>query len=132
MFNKKIVTTVTVLTLGCGFTFWVTPAFADSRKTSIVSTPIHSIQKPEHDPFTGYVISVDNNSLVFAATSTKDEALAYKNDWWELFSQNKVLRVPDSNKKDYKLGGKLNIYTASWTKSLPPIAGMPTIEKVTQ
>ncbi|MEC2486521.1 DUF3221 domain-containing protein, partial [Bacillus cereus] len=29
-------------------------------------------------------------------------------------------------------GEKLNVYAAAWTKSLPPIAVMPTIEKVFQ
>ncbi|ASL62779.1 DUF3221 domain-containing protein [Bacillus cereus] len=132
MFNKKqtFVTTVTALTLGCGFTFGFTPAFADSNKISLNDTSVHSIQNQEQEPFTGYVISVDNNYLVVAATSTKDEALAYQTDWWELVSQNKILRVPISNDENYKLGEKLNIYAAAWTKSLPPIAVMPTIEKL--
>ncbi|PFJ19682.1 DUF3221 domain-containing protein [Bacillus cereus] len=134
MFTKKqkLVTTVTALTLGCGFTFGLTPAFADSNKISANNTPVHSIQNQEQEPFTGYVISVDNNYLVVAATSTKDEALAYQNDWWELVSQNKILRVPVSNGDDYKLGEKLNVYAVGWTASLPPIAVMPTIEKVAQ
>ncbi|MBK5503204.1 MULTISPECIES: DUF3221 domain-containing protein [unclassified Bacillus (in: firmicutes)] len=132
MFTKKqiLVTTVTALTFGCGFTFGLTPAFADSSKASVDTTPIHSIQKQE--PFTGYVISVDNNYLVVAATSTKDEALAYQHDWWDLVSQNKILRVPVSNGEEYKLGEKLNVYAVGWTASLPPIAVMPTIEKVFQ
>ncbi|MDM5040907.1 DUF3221 domain-containing protein [Bacillus sp. OR-18] len=132
MFNKKqtFVTTVTALTLGCGFTFGLTPAFADSNKISLNDTSVYSIQNQEQEPFTGYVISVDNNYLVVAATSTKDEALAYQTDWWELVSQNKILRVPISNDENYKLGEKLNIYAAVWTKSLPPIAVMPTIEKL--
>ncbi|WP_237982003.1 DUF3221 domain-containing protein [Bacillus thuringiensis] len=132
MFTKKqkLVTTVTALTLGCGFTVGLTPAFADSNKVSVSTTPIHSIQKQE--PFTGYVISVENNYLVVAATSTKDEALAYQNDWWELVSQNKILRVPVSNGENYTIGEQLNVYAAAWTKSLPPIAVMPKIEKVIQ
>lgn len=130
--NQKLVTTVTALTLGCGFTFGLTPAFADSNNSSGSATPVHSIQNQEQEPFTGYVISVDKNYLVVAATSTKDEALAYQTDWWELVSQNKILRVPVSNGENYTLGEKLNIYAAAWTKSLPPIAVMPTIEKVFQ
>ncbi|PFN13049.1 DUF3221 domain-containing protein [Bacillus cereus] len=134
MFTKKqkLVTTVTALTLGCGFTFGLTPVFADSNKTSVNNTPVQSIQNQEQEPFTGYVISVDNNYLVVAATSTKDEALAYQNDWWELVSQNKILRVPVSNGENYTLGEKLNVYAVGWTASLPPIAVMPTIEKVDQ
>ncbi|MED2990005.1 DUF3221 domain-containing protein, partial [Bacillus thuringiensis] len=73
-----------------------------------------------------------NNYLVVAATSTKDEALAYQHDWWDLVSQNKILRVPISDGENYTLGEKLNVYAAAWTKSLPPIAVMPTIEKVFQ
>ncbi len=134
MFTKKqkLVTAVTTLTLGCGFTFGLTPAFADSNKSSVSATPIHSIQNQEQEPFTGYVISVDNHYLVVAATSTKDEALAYQHDWWELVSQNKILRVPISSGADYTIGDKLNVYAVGWTASLPPIAVMPTIEKVTQ
>ncbi|MGE6552898.1 DUF3221 domain-containing protein [Bacillus mycoides] len=134
MFNKKqkLVTTVTALTLGCGFTSGLTPAFADSNKTSANNIPVHSIQNQEQDPFTGYVISVDKNYLVVAATSTKDEALAYQNDWWDLVNQNKILRVPISDSQNYTIGEQLNVYAAAWTKSLPPIAVMPTIEKIAQ
>ncbi|MEC3018505.1 MULTISPECIES: DUF3221 domain-containing protein [Bacillus cereus group] len=109
MFNKKqkLVTTVTALTLGCGFTFGLTPAFADSNK---INTPIHSIQNQEQEPFTGYVISIDNNYLVVAATSTKDEALIYQHNWWDLVSQNKILRVPVSDSEHYTLDEKLNVY----------------------
>ena len=136
MFNKKqkLVTTVTALTLGCGFTFGLTPAFADSTKVSANNTHVHSIQKQEQEqePFTGYVISIENNYLVVAATPTKDEALTYQHDWWDLVSQNKILRVPVSDSENYKLGEKLNVYAVGWTASLPPIAVMPTIEKLTQ
>ncbi|ENL4423821.1 MULTISPECIES: DUF3221 domain-containing protein [Bacillus cereus group] len=134
MFNKKqkLITTVTALTLGCGFTFGLTPAFADSTKMSANNTPVHSIQNQDQEPFTGYVISVDKHYLVVAATSTKDEALAYQNDWWDLVSQNKILRVPVSGGENYTLGEKLNVYAVGWTASLPPIAVMPTIEKLAQ
>ncbi|HFK1716937.1 DUF3221 domain-containing protein [Bacillus sp. FSL L8-0199] len=136
MFNKKqkLVTTVTALTLGCGFTFGLTPAFADSTKVSANNTHVHSIQnqEQEQEPFTGYVISIENNYLVVAATPTKDEALTYQHDWWDLVSQNKILRVPVSDSENYKLGEKLNVYAVGWTASLPPIAVMPTIEKLTQ
>ncbi|MEQ3594237.1 DUF3221 domain-containing protein [Bacillus albus] len=93
---------------------------------------VQSIHKQEQDPFTGYVISVENNYLVVASTSTKDEALAYQNDWWELVNQNKFLRVPISDGENYTIGEQLNVYAAAWTKSLPPIAVMPKIEKVLQ
>ena len=133
MFNKKQ-KLVTILTLGCGFTFGITPAFADSTKVSANNTHVHSIQnqEQEQEPFTGYVISIENNYLVVAATPTKDEALTYQHDWWDLVSQNKILRVPVSDSENYKLGEKLNVYAVGWTASLPPIAVMPTIEKLTQ
>lgn len=65
-----------------------------------------------------------------AVTSTKDEAFAYQNDWWDLVAQNKILRVPVSDRENYTLGEKLNVYAVGWTASLPPIAVMPTIEKL--
>jgi hypothetical protein len=131
MFSRKqiFVTTVSALTLGCGFTFGLTPAFADSNKISANNIPVHSIQNQEQEPFTGYVISVKNNYLVVALRLQKDEALAYQHDWWDLVSQNKILRVPVSDDENYTLGEKLNVYEIAWTKSLPPIAVMPTIEK---
>ncbi|MGU3443242.1 DUF3221 domain-containing protein [Bacillus cereus] len=130
--KQKVVTMVTTLTIGCGFTFGLTPAFADSTKTSANNTPVHSIQNQEQELFTGYVISVDKNYLVVAATSTKEEALTYQHDWWDLVSQNKILRVPVSEGENYTLGEKLNVYAVGWTASLPPIAVMPTIEKLAQ
>lgn len=107
----------------------LTPAFADSQTTSAHPTPITSIQKQEQTPFTGYVISVDKNYLVVANTSSKEEALSYQNDWWELVSQNKILRVPISQDQNYTVGEKLHVYAVGWTASLPPIAVMPTIKK---
>ncbi|MGR5964936.1 DUF3221 domain-containing protein [Bacillus cereus] len=132
MFTKKLVTVATTLTLGCGFSFGITPAFADSNEVSTTNTPISSIQKQEQMPFTGYVISVDSNYLIVADTSTKEEALSYQNDWWELASQSKILRVPISSGDNYALGEKLNVFAKAWTFSIPPIAIMPTIEKVVE
>ncbi|MEC5308673.1 DUF3221 domain-containing protein [Bacillus thuringiensis] len=132
MFTKKLVTVATTLALGCGFSFGITPAFADSNEVSTTNTPISSIQKQEQMPFTGYVISVDSNYLIVADTSTKEEALSYQNDWWELASQSKILRVPISSGDNYALGEKLNVFAKAWTFSIPPIAIMPTIEKVVE
>ncbi|EJP85962.1 MULTISPECIES: DUF3221 domain-containing protein [Bacillus] len=129
MFSKKqkLLTVVTTLTLGCGFTFGLTPASADTANNT---SPIKEEQVRIQIPFTGYVISADDNYLIVADTFTKEEALYYQHNWWELVSQNKILRVPVSNGENYKLGEKLNVYAAAWTYSLPPIAIMPTIEKV--
>ncbi|AFQ30553.1 DUF3221 domain-containing protein [Bacillus thuringiensis] len=129
MFTKKLVAVATTVALGSGFTFGITPAFADSNEVSTHHTPISTIQKQEQIPFTGYVISMDSHYLVLADTSTKEEALSYQNDWWELVSQNKILRVPLSNAENYAVGDKLHVHASAWTASLPPIAVMPTIEK---
>ncbi|AFU17535.1 DUF3221 domain-containing protein [Bacillus toyonensis] len=129
MFSKKqkLVTVVTTLTLGCGLTFGLAPTSADSISNP---TPIKEEQVRIQIPFTGYVISADENYLVVADTNTKEEALSYQNDWWELASQNKILRVPITNKDNYSVGEKLNIFSVGWTHSIPPIAVMPVIEKI--
>ncbi|PFJ18481.1 DUF3221 domain-containing protein [Bacillus cereus] len=129
--KKKLVTVVTTLALGCGFTFGLTPASADTTNNTSLS-PIKEEQVRIQIPFTGYVISADNNYLVVADTATKEEALSYQNDWWELTSQNKILRVPISVDDNYVVGEKLNVFSVGWTFSLPPIAIMPTIEKIVE
>ncbi|MEI4605828.1 DUF3221 domain-containing protein [Bacillus cereus] len=87
-------------------------------------------RKKNKYPFTGYVIPVDDNYLVIANTTTKEEALSYQNDWWELASQNRILRVSISSGDHYLPGEKLNIFSVGWTFSNPPIAVMPTIKTV--
>ncbi|MED2762583.1 DUF3221 domain-containing protein [Bacillus thuringiensis] len=129
MFFKKIglITTVTTLTLGCGIVFGSTSTFADS--TNVFSpSPIEDEARIQI-PFTGYVISVDSHHLIIVDASTKEEALSYQDNWWKLISQNKILKVPILNSEHYTLGEKLHIYAAAWTKSLPPIAISPVIEK---
>ncbi|MGH1287840.1 DUF3221 domain-containing protein [Bacillus toyonensis] len=126
--KQKLITIATTLTLGCGFTFSSAPAFADLNDNSTKTTSVKKEQVQV--PFTGYVIATDDNYLVIANTATKEEALSYQNDWWELVSQNKILRVPISNSDNYLVGDKLNVFSAGWTFSTPPIAIMPTIEKV--
>lgn len=130
--HKKIVTVVTILTLGYGFTLGLTPASAASNTVPSNNKSISSIQSPEQISFSGYVISVDVDSdyIVVANTSTKEEALSYQDDWSELVFQNRILRVPVSSNEKYILGEKLKVISIGWTKSLPPIAVMPTIEKV--
>ncbi|MBG9774649.1 DUF3221 domain-containing protein [Brevibacillus laterosporus] len=131
LFSKnKVITAVTTLTLGFGFTMGVTPALADSNQSSLQHTSISSVEKEEQQPFTGYVISIDNIYMVVANTSTKEEALSYKDNWWDLASQNKILRVPVSTGDHYVLGEKLNVFAKAWTLSIPPIAIAPTIEKI--
>ncbi|EJR28483.1 MULTISPECIES: DUF3221 domain-containing protein [Bacillus cereus group] len=134
MFSKKqrVVTTVTALTVGLGLTAGLAPAFADSQKMSIHSASSSSIQKQEQTLFTGYVISVDSKYIIVADTPTKEEAFSHQKDWWELVSQNKILKVPVSDGGNYTLGEKLNVYAVAWTASLPPMAVMPTIEKVVE
>ncbi|PGS78531.1 DUF3221 domain-containing protein [Bacillus cereus] len=130
--KQKLVTVATALTLGCGFSFGLTPAFADSNDafTKVNSTKHEQIRI--QIPFTGYIISANDQYLIVADTSTKEEALSYQNNWWELASQNKILKVPTSNTNNYTLGEKINVFSAAWTFSIPPIAINPIIEKVTQ
>ncbi|AXK18490.1 DUF3221 domain-containing protein [Bacillus cereus group sp. N11] len=125
--KQKLVTVVTTLTLGCGLAFGLTPISADSISNP---TPINEEQIRIQIPFTGYFISADDNYLVVADTNTKVEALSYQNNWWELASQNIILRVPITSKDNYSIGEKLNIFSVGWTHSIPPIASMPVIEKI--
>lgn len=118
---------VTTLTLGCGLAFGLTPISADSISNP---TPINEKQIRIQIPFTGYFISADDNYLVVPDTNTKVEALSYQNNWWELASQNIILRVPITSKDNYSIGEKLNIFSVGWTHSIPPIASMPVIEKI--
>ncbi|OUB80930.1 DUF3221 domain-containing protein [Bacillus wiedmannii] len=130
MFTKKLVTVATTVILGCGLTVGISPTFADSNEVPANHKTYSTINKQEQIPFTGYVVSVDHNYLVVANTATKEEALSYQNDWWELASQNKILRVPIFAGDHYLPGEKLNVFSVGWTFSIPPIAVMPTIEKV--
>lgn len=132
MFTKKqkLIIVATTLTLGCGFTFSSAPAFADVNDNSTKNTSVKKEQVQVQIPFTGYVIATDDNYLIIANTATKEEALSYQKDWWGLVSQNKILRVPISNSDNYLVGDKLNIFSAGWTFSIPPIAILSTIEKV--
>ncbi|MEN3129655.1 MULTISPECIES: DUF3221 domain-containing protein [Bacillus cereus group] len=132
MFTKKLITVATTLALGCGITFGSTPAFADSSEVSTKNASTKEEQVRIQIPFTGYVISADDNYLVVADTATKEEALSYQNDWWELAYQNKILRVPISTEDQYVVGEKLNVFSVGWTFSTPPIAVMPIIEKITE
>ncbi|EOO23012.1 hypothetical protein ICM_06235 [Bacillus cereus BAG1X2-3] len=54
---------------------------------------------------------MDANYLVVANITTKEEALSYQNDWWELFAQNKILRVPISAGDHYLPCEKLNVFS---------------------
>lgn len=130
MFTKKLLTVATTVSLGCGLTVGLVPAFADPNEAPANHTKHSILQEQEQIPFTGYVISVDANYLVVASTTTKEEALSYQNDWWELAAQNKILRVPISAEDYYLLGEKLNVFSIGWNFSIPPIAVIPTIEKV--
>ncbi|PGS60696.1 DUF3221 domain-containing protein, partial [Bacillus cereus] len=125
--KQKLVTVATTLALGCGITFSSTPAFADSNEVSTKNASTKEEQVRIQIPFTGYVISADDNYLVVADTATKEEALSYQNDWWELAYQNKILRVPISAEDQYVVGEKLNVFATAWTYSIPPIAVMPII-----
>ncbi|WP_336771255.1 DUF3221 domain-containing protein [Bacillus bombysepticus] len=128
--QKKLVPVATTVALACGLTVGATPAIADSNEVSVNYTTRSTIKRQQQIPFTAYVISIDGNYLVAANTTTKEEVLSYQNDWWELISQNKILRVPIYTEDHYLPGEKLNVFSVGWTFSIPPIAVMPTIEKV--
>lgn len=130
--KQKLITVATTLALGCGFTFSSAPAFADVNNNAMKTISVKEEQARAQIPFTGYVLESADNYLVIANTATKKEALSYQNNWWELVSQNKILRVPISNRDSYLVGDKLNVFSAGWTFSLPPIAIMPTIEKIVE
>ncbi|MGN9865401.1 DUF3221 domain-containing protein [Bacillus swezeyi] len=130
--KQKLATVATTLVLGCGLTVGAAPAFANSNEGASHASPISSVQKQEQIPFTGYVISADDKYLVVADMPTKEEALSYQNDWWELAAQGKILRVPISVGDHYEIGEKLNVFSKGWTFSIPPIAVMPTIEKISE
>lgn len=124
-FKEKVF--LTTLTLGCGIFFSSTPTFADS--TNVFSSSLIEDEARIQIPFTGYIVSVDSHHLIIVDASTKEEALSYQDNWWKLISQNKVLKVPILNSGHYTLGEKLHVYAAAWTKSLPPVAITPVIEK---
>ncbi|PFI75655.1 DUF3221 domain-containing protein [Bacillus cereus] len=124
MFTKELVNVATTVALGCGLTVGMTP----STEVPANHTTHSILQKQEQIPFTRYVISVDDNYIVVANTTTKEEALSYQNDLWELAAQNKILRVSISGGDHYLLGEKLNVFSVGSTFSIPPIAVMPTIE----
>ncbi|PYE87790.1 DUF3221 domain-containing protein [Bacillus sp. 196mf] len=123
---KKLVT----VALGRGLTFGMTPAFAESTEVNHTTHSILQKQEQEQIPFNGYFISMDDHYIVVANITTKEEALSYQNDWWELAAQNKILRVPISVGDHYLLGKKLNVFSVGWTFSMPSIAVIPTIETV--
>ncbi|KYG27176.1 hypothetical protein AZF08_15600 [Bacillus gaemokensis] len=81
-------------------------------------------------PYINKIDKIEESYLIIADISTKNEALSYQNDWWELVSQNKLLKIPVSNKNIFHVGDKLHAYTKGIIKSLPPIAIAPTIKKV--
>ncbi|PGS65389.1 DUF3221 domain-containing protein [Bacillus cereus] len=128
--KQKLVAVATTLALG--FTFGLTPALADSNNISVKTNSTKEEQVRIQIPFTGYIISINEHYLIVADTSTKEEALTYQNDWWELAYQNKILRVPISAEDQYVVGEKLNVFATAWTYSIPPIAMMPIIEIVNE
>lgn len=129
--KQKLVVLATTLVLGCGLTVGSAPAFSEVNDFSSHRS-LSSVEKEEQQPFTGYVISIDDIYMIVADTPTKEEALSYKDDWWELALQNKILKVPVSSDDAYVLGAKLNVYANAWTNSIPPIAIAPTIEKISE
>ncbi|MEV2907537.1 DUF3221 domain-containing protein [Paenibacillus larvae] len=130
--KQKLITVAATLALGIGFTAGGVPVFAHPDGSSSEATSVSSVVKQEQLPFTGYVISIDNHYMYVADTSTKEEALLYQENWWELAYQNKLLKVPVTSHDTYEVGNKLNVFAKAMTKSIPPIAISPTIEKISE
>lgn len=130
--KQKIVTVATTLALGCGFTFGLTPAFADSNESSTHRTSISSVEKQQQITFTGYVASISDTYMTIVDTPTMEEAFLYQENWWDLVNGNKILLVPVSDDTSYATGDKLNIHFKGMTMSLPPISMSPIIEKITE
>ncbi|AQT85264.1 hypothetical protein ERICIV_00324 [Paenibacillus larvae subsp. larvae] len=128
--KKKLVAVATTLTLGLGLTAGLTPAFAHSDESSLKSTSISSASKQEQPPFTGYIISVGDTYMTVANTPTKEEAL--EGNWGDLVGQGKILIVPVPKNEVYAVGEKVNVFYQLAHFSNPPIAILPTIEKVSE
>ncbi|MDY0854361.1 DUF3221 domain-containing protein [Bacillus thuringiensis] len=128
--KQKLVTVA--VTLGCGFTFGLSPASAASNEAPAKRAFISPVEKLKQTLFTGYVVSINNNSMTVIDTPTLEEALLYKENWEDLVNKDKVLIVPVPIGNSYTVKDKLNVkYTIS-TMSLPPIALSPIIEKVAE
>ncbi|MFL1676872.1 DUF3221 domain-containing protein [Paenibacillus dendritiformis] len=127
--KKKLVVAVLTLSLGLGFTAGVTPTFAHADESASKRVSASSIDKLEPTTFTGYVISIGDTYMTIANAPTKEEAL--QGEWWELVNQGKILLVPSPENETYAVGDKLNVYYKAMTMSLPPIAILPVLEKIT-
>ncbi|PES71946.1 DUF3221 domain-containing protein [Bacillus cereus] len=126
--KQKLVTLATVLALGCGFTFGLTPASAASNESSTDRASVSSVEKQHQTLFTGYVVSIDDNYMTVIDTPTLEEALAYQENWQDLVNKDKVLIVPVPEDNSYTVKDKSTFMNMSF----PPIAMSPIIEKVTE
>ncbi|PEA86657.1 DUF3221 domain-containing protein [Bacillus thuringiensis] len=112
--KQKLVIVAITLTLGCGFTFGLTPASAASNESSANR------------------VSIDNNYMTVIDTPTLEEGLLYQENWQDLVNKAKVLIVPVPEDTAYTVKDKLYVKYTIVTMSLPPIALSPIIEKVTE
>ncbi|WP_046655275.1 hypothetical protein [Paenibacillus larvae] len=126
--KKTLIAVATSLTLGLGLTAGLTPAFAHSDESSLKDTSISSASKQEQLPFTGYVISVGDVYMTIVDAPSIEEAL--NGDWGDLLDQGKILIAPIPENKTYAVGDKVNVFYELAHRSNPPIAILPTIEKV--
>ncbi|MFW5438454.1 DUF3221 domain-containing protein [Paenibacillus apiarius] len=126
--KKKVVAAATILTLGLGFTVGFTPAYAHSDESSSKSASISSIEKQEQSRFTGYIMSIGDKYMTVADTSKKEEAV--QGNWGDLVDQGKILIVPIPEDEIYTVGDKVNVFFKLAHYSNPPIAILPTIEKI--
>lgn len=131
MFTKKnLVVAVLTLSLGLGFAVGATPALAHADESASNSISVSTVDKQAQSTFTGFVSSIGDTYMTIVNAPTKEQAL--QGEWWEFVNQGKVLLVPVPQNKAYAVGDQLHVHYSAMTKSLPPIAIMPVLEKVTE
>lgn len=127
--KQKWAAAAAAITLGFGLVSGA-PAFAHPENFSLDGASLSSVEKQEQQSFTGYVISKDDKHILVADVPSKEEALSYQENWWELAYQNKLLKVPVSSDAAYEIGDKLKVTAKALTKSIPPIAISSVIEHI--
>ncbi|MCY9762096.1 DUF3221 domain-containing protein [Paenibacillus alvei] len=128
--KKNLVVAVLTLSLGLGFATGATPALAHADSSASNSTSVSTLDKQDQSTFTGFVSSISDTYMTIVNAPTKEQAL--QGEWWELVNQGKVLLVPVPENETYAVGDQLNVYYKAMTMSLPPIAIMPVLEKITE
>ncbi|MBG9732816.1 DUF3221 domain-containing protein [Paenibacillus alvei] len=128
--KKNLVVAVLTLSLGLGVAAGATPALAHADESASNNISVSAMDKQDQSTFTGFVSSVGDTYMTIVNAPTKEQAL--QGEWWELVNQGKILLVPVPENGTYAVGDQLNVHYKAMTKSLPPIAIMPVLEKITE